>query len=98
MPNFNRKHICSRIHSTIDVLLLRNFYLIAERMTTDDDGPGPARDQPGDILTNYWLAKHRAIQYVSDSPVRTQPHFLQIEFFHSEIYGKLLQIYKSFLY
>ncbi len=59
-------------------------YLIAEGVTTDDDGLRPSGHETGDVLADDRLAKHRPAKDVSNRAVWTQPHLLQFEFLHPE--------------
>jgi hypothetical protein len=49
-------------------------------VTPDDDSLWPPRHQPRDCLADYWLSEHCAAQDVSYGAVRTEPHFLELEF------------------
>ena len=52
------------------------FVLIPECVSSDYDGVFPPRDESGDIADDDWFSKHSAVEYVSDGPIGTFPHFL----------------------
>ena len=59
--------------------------LVAEGVTADHDGVGPARDQPRDVLDHDRLAEDGAAEDVADRAVGRLPHLLEIEFLHPRL-------------
>lgn len=58
---------------------LIDHYLITEGVSADSDGLRPARNKPGNVLADDWLAEDGASQDVSDGSVGALPHLLQLE-------------------
>lgn len=54
-------------------------HLITERVPSDGDGLRPARNEPGNVLADDWLAEDRASQDVPDGAVGALPHLLQVK-------------------
>ena len=59
--------------------------LVAEGVTADDDGLGPAGDEARHVLADDRLAENHAAQDVADRAVRRLPHLGQIEFLHPRL-------------
>lgn len=55
------------------------FVLVAERVTADDNGLGPAGNETRDGLAEDRLAENGTAQDVTDGAVRAWPHLLQLE-------------------
>src|SRR5690606_23595176 len=56
--------------------------LVAEGMTADHDGVGPAGHKARHVFANDGLPEHGAAQDVADGAVGRLPHFLELEFLH----------------
>lgn len=50
-------------------------------VTADNDWIGPARNQTWNISAEDWLAEYSATKNITNCSIRTQPHFLQLEFY-----------------
>ena len=61
---------------------VRGAILVAEGVAADDDGLGPAGDQPRDIAADDGLPEDHAAEDVADRAIRRLPHLLQVEFLH----------------
>jgi len=57
--------------------------LIAECMSSDDNGTRPTWHQSGDILDDNRFSKNCSAHLVTDGAVGGSPHFLETEFCHS---------------
>ena len=74
--------------------------LVTESMSSNDNRTIPVCYQSGYILNNYWLTENSAIKDVADCSIRTFPHLLQVEFFHTGLirrYGGTLNTYSVLL-
>lgn len=58
---------------------LLDYYLITEGVSANSDGLRPARNKPGNVLADDWLAEDGASQDVSDGSIGALPHLLQLE-------------------
>ena len=61
--------------------------LVAERMTGDDDGLCPTRDQPGDVAHDDRFAENGASENIADGAIGGLPHFLKAEFLDACLIG-----------
>ncbi len=61
--------------------------LIAERVTADDDGLGPARHQTRYVRDDDGRAEDGAAEDVTDGAVGRPPHLLQTEFLDTRFVG-----------
>ena len=59
--------------------------LVAESVTADDDGLGPAGHQPRHVPADDRLAEDDAAEDVADGAVRRLPHLLEVEFLHPRL-------------
>lgn len=60
-------------------------YLVAERVTADDDGVLPARDRARNTLQDDGLTEDGTTEDISDGTVGTLPHLLQLELLHTSL-------------
>lgn len=61
------------------------FVLVSESMTSDYDWFFPAWDKSRNILDDNRLTENSTIKNISDSTIRTFPHFLQLELLNSSL-------------
>ena len=62
--------------------------LVTERVAANADGLGPAGDRARNALEDNGLAENGATNYVTDSTVGREPHFLEVEFLHTRLVGR----------
>lgn len=81
--------LCSTDVSTSDwgsnwpAYSMNKAYLISMGMSANDDRPGPARNQAGNVLADDGFPKHRASKDVTDRAIGWTPHLLQLELLHA---------------
>lgn len=61
--------------------------LVAERVSTDDDGLDPTWDRFGEVVEQDGFAEDGAVEDVADGPVGRLPHLLEVEFLHASLVG-----------
>ncbi len=61
--------------------------LVAVGVAADDDGLGPAGDEPGDVVHDDGLAEDHAAEDVADGAVGAAPHLLEAELLDAGLVG-----------